>query len=78
MGGKERHMTYEEECIKKADEYATEACKCLTRLIGADNRGENPDIIKMTMIAMIRSDIMNAQFGMLHYIKLFMNKEKKT
>ena len=71
-------MTYEEECIKKADKYATEASKYLTRLIGAENRDGNPDIIKTTMLGMIRSDIMNAQFGMLHYIKLFMSKEKET
>lgn len=56
---------------------ATEACKCLTRLIGAENRDGNPDIIKTTMLGMIRSDIMNAQFGMFHYIKLFMSKSKE-
>ena len=44
-------MTCEEECIKKADKYATEASKYLTRLIGAENRDGNPDIIKTTKIS---------------------------
>ena len=70
-------MTYEEKCIKKADKYATEACQCLTRLIGAENADGKPDVAKMTILGMIRSDIMNAQFGMLHYIKLFMSKSKE-
>ena len=71
-------MTYEEKCIKKADKYATEACKCLTMLIGTENKDGKPDTTKTTILGMIRSDIMNAQFGMLHYIKLFMSKSKEV
>ncbi len=71
-------MTYEEKCIKKAGEYASEASKYLTRLIGAENADGKPDTAKVTILGMIRSDIMNAQFGILHYKKLFMSKDKEA
>lgn len=70
--------SYEDECLFEAKIHISDASKLITSIIGVEGRkGTEADTKKMSILEMMRDDLMNVEFAMLKYKKCFRTEADK-